>query len=136
MDKKILYLTQMGCDFRANDKLSVLSDCGGHRLETRSGLITGKDGNEYFLSFTTWSKWTERKTNKRNGQPLRKPVIEIVLENALHINTEYENKDGSWRNCKLEAEIDALNLTYNKDDILTAVNYISSDIYTQIEIIK
>ena len=61
---------------------------------------------------------------------------EVVLENVLHIDTEFENDKGAWRNIQLESELRDMNLTYTKADILKAVNYISCDNYTAIEIVK
>ena len=99
-------------------------------------LSKGKDGNEYFLSFGGYDKRRTRYTNKRTGARLKHPVEEVVLENALHIDTEFENDKGAWRNIRLESELRDMNLTYTKADILKAVNYISCDNYTAIEIVK
>ena len=76
-----------------------------------------------------------RYTNKRTGAQLKHPVDEVVLENALHIDTEFDDENGSWRNCKLESELCEMGLTFTKADILKAVNYISADNYTEIEIV-
>ena len=132
---KTLTLVKMGCDFWNDDKIRQLSDCENYRIETRKELIKGKDGNEYFLSFGGYDKRRTRYTNKRTGAPLKHPVYEVVLENALHIDTEFDNENGSWRNIKLEAELNNMDLTYTKFDILKAVNYISADNYAEIEIV-
>ena len=132
---KTLTLVKMGCDFWSDDRINQLSDCENYRIETRRDLVKGKDGNEYFLSFGGYNKRRTRYTNKRTGAQLKHPVDEVVLENALHIDTECENANGSWRNCKLEAELCEMGLTFTKADSLKAVNYISCDNYTEIEIV-
>lgn len=132
---KTLTLVKMGCDFFNGDRINQLSDCENYRIETRTELVKGKDGNEYFLSFGGYDKRRTRYTNKRTGAPLKHPVYEVVLENALHIDTEFENEKGAWCNCKLEEELCEMGLTFTKADILKAVNYISCDNYAEIEIV-
>ena len=132
---KTLTLVKMGCDFFNGDRINQLSDCENYRIETRKNLVKGKDGNEYFLSFGGYDKRRTRYTNKRTGAPLKHPVYEVELENALHIDTEFDDENGSWRNCKLEAELCEMGLTFTKADILKAVNHISCDNYTEIEIV-
>ena len=132
---KTLTLVKMGCDFFNGDRINQLSDCENYRIETRKNLVKGKDGNEYFLSFGGYDKRRTRYTNKRTGAQLKRPVDEVVLENALHIDTEFDDENGSWCNCKLESELCEMGLTFTKSDILKAVNYISADNYTEIEIV-
>ena len=132
---KTLTLVKMGCDFPNGDRINQLSDCENYRIETRKNLVKGKDGNEYFLIFGGYGKRRTRYTNKRTGAQLKRPVDEVVLENALHIDTEFDDENGSWRNCKLESELCEMGLTFTKADILKAVNYISADNYTEIEIV-
>ena len=132
---KTLTLVKMGCDFFNGDRINQLSDCENYRIETRKNLVKGKDGNEYFLSFGGYDKRRTRYTNKRTGAPLKHPVYEVALENALHIDTVFDDENGSWRNCNLEAELCEMGLTFTKADILKAVNYISCDNYTEIEIV-
>lgn len=134
-NEKTLTLVKMGCNFWENDRINQLSDCKNYRVETRTETVKGKDGNNYFLSFGGYDKLRTRYTNKRTGAQLKHPVDEVVLENALHIDTMYENDEGSWRNIRLEAELSDMNLTYTKADILKAVNYISADNYTAVEIV-
>ena len=132
---KTLTLVKFGCDFWNDERIRQLSDCENYRIGTRKELVKGKDGNEYFLSFGGYDKRRTRYTNKRTGAPLKHPVDEVVLENALHIDTQFDNEYGSWRNSELEAELRNMNLTYTKSDILKAVNYISADNYTAVEIV-
>lgn len=133
--KKTLTLTKMGCDFFAGDDSVKTSDCENYRIETRTELVNGKDGNDYFLSFGRYEK-REIRYNRRKGAPLKHPVVEVTQRNALHVDTEFENERGAWRNIDLERELCELNLTYTKADILKAVNFISADTYTDVEIIE
>lgn len=133
---KTLTLVKMGCDFWEDDIINTLSDCENYRIETRKELVKGKDGNNYFLSFGTYSRRITRKTNKRTGKQLKNPVEEIVNSNALRIDTSFDNEEGSWCNWKLEEQLNKFNLSFTKEDILTAVNYISCDNYTSVEIVE
>lgn len=132
---KTLYLVKMGCDFFEDDRICSLSDCGNYRIETRRDMVRGKDGRDYFLSFSTYTQRRTRHENKRTGKPLKNPVVEIVRENALAIDTQFEDERGAWRNAKIEKDIYDMGLTFNKADILKAVNYISADVYDNIEIL-
>ena len=133
---KTLTLVKMGCDFFEGDRVCGLSDCGNYRIETRTGRISAKNGREYFLSFGTYTRYNYRKTNKRTGAPLKKEVKEIDLENALYIDTEFEDAAGCWCDLKLEQEINNMRLSFTKADILKAVNSFSSEQYTEIEIVN
>lgn len=133
---KTLYLEKRGCDF-SNDTINEgLSDVGNYRVGSYDYSIKGKDGRTYTLEFGGCEKKNYRTTNKRTGKPLKKPVIEIVQRNALHINTQYEASDGyTYRNPKLERDVYQSGLSYTKADILKVVNEISSDVYTNIQFI-
>ena len=135
---KTLILEKRGCDFFKNDSINELSDVGNYRVGVYSHSIKGKDGIMYIVEFGGFDKYTYRNTNKRNGQPLKKSVRELVMRNALHIDTEFEKVEESgfktsWRNSKLEHEVYEMNLPYTKEGILKAINYISADTYTDIE---
>lgn len=133
MKNKTLILVKMGCDFFANDCRE--SDIGNYRVETRGGLVSGKDGRKYFLSFSHCERYETRTANKRTGKPLKNPVRELRNNNGLHVDTEYDDENGSWRNCKLESELWNMDLPYSKIGILQAVNHISADHYSEVEII-
>lgn len=128
-DNKTLYLQAMGCDFWKDDQeLLENSDCGNYRIR---GYIVDKYGRDLFVEFTNGYK--RRTTNKRTGQPLKKAIVEH--NHKLCIDTQYDNADGSWRDCKLERELWEQDLTYCTEDILKAVNYMAGgDIYKNVVI--
>lgn len=139
---KTLYLEKRGCDFFKGDRINELSNIGNYRVCTHYNdskdcyRIKGKDGKLYFLEFTHWTKYEYRYTHKRTGKELKKPIKELINENALYVNTEYEDEKGlSWRNLKLEEEINNLNLDFTIDGILKVVNYISCEQYDKVEFI-
>ena len=130
----VLFLEKMGCDFNKGE--TAISDIGNYSVRTHDECIRGKDGRTYFLEFTLWRNRTKTRYNhKITGKPLKHPVQEIINPQAVALDTEYSNTDGSWRNCTLEREIHELNLSYNKHDILEIVNRISLDTYTEIKFI-
>lgn len=134
-----LILEMRGCNFSDyNKEIKILSDVGNYRVGCYDNRISAKNGRRYILEFGGYDKYTYRKTNKRTGAPLKKEVKEIVLKNALHINTEFEEYDekykinASWRDSKLEENINAKNYTFTKAGILAAVNEISTKQYNNI----
>ena len=132
-----LFLECRGCYFHDSDKLNKLSDVGNHRVGCYNYPIKSKDGRTYILEFITVDKKDYRYTNKRTGKQLKKPIYELVLENALHIDTEFEDEKGlSWRNSTLEREIYSQNYTYTKSNILNVVNSISIKKYNNIVLVS
>lgn len=137
--EKILKLERRGNEYFAPDQ--GRDDVGNYRVGSYDYSIRGKDGRDYILEFgaTDIVKW--RYENKRNGAPLKKPVLEVIKSHALHVSTEYEidEPDGwrsSWRNSNIERELRWLLLDYSQAGILEAVNKISVDHYTAIEWIR
>lgn len=112
-----------GCNFSNNPN----SDVNNYRICT---TITDKKDRQLFIEFGRGYRY--RFTNKRTGAKLKKPVIET--EWALHIDTQFDDERGSWRDLDLEKRIYQKNLNYTKADILKAVNSISKVKYTAIEI--
>lgn len=133
---KILYLEKRGCDFFKDDAINKLSDVGNYRVGSYDYSIHGKDGNDYILEFGRWDKKEFRTTSKKAGKELKKPILETVLINALHIDTEYENEEGCFKNSNLERKVHGKNYTFNLADILKAVNDISVETYTEIQFIN
>ena len=136
MKNNVLFLECRGCYFWRDDKLNSMSDVGNYRVCTYDINIKAKDGNTYFLEFGSYDRRETRTTHKRTGKPLKHLKYEIVLENALHIDTEYENERGCWRNCKLEKTIHDKKLTYSKANILKVVNEISTTEYKHIILVS
>ena len=131
----IIKLEARGCNFWKDDKINDFSDVGNYRVGVYNYDIKGKDGNNYILSFGRCDHYNYRTTHKRTGKPLKHAIREIIIENGLHIDTQYENERGCWRNCKLESDIYNMHLPYTKAGILKAINYISAIPYDDIEII-
>ena len=138
--EKILYLEKRGCNFFKGDRANKLSDIGNYRVCTPSANVEGKDGRMYFLEFTHYDKKRVRDYNLRTGAPLKKRIVEVTCENALGINTQFNEKingiDGAWRNVTMEKELDKMDFRYTKYDILTVVNMISVDTYVDIEFVN
>lgn len=133
---KVLLLEKRGCNFFNGDRINELSDVGNYRVCTPNECIKGKDGNLYFLEFTSSNRYRTRYTHKITGKPLKNPIRELVFERALYLDTEYTNERGCWRNCKLEEEFyNKEPMAYTLDNILKVVNWISADTYTSIEFI-
>lgn len=135
-NNKTLYLVKMGMDFSHDLELQKLSDVNSHSVRTQGCVIEGKDGNTYFLEFATYTKMQTRTTSKRGNKLLKKPVREVVLKNALHVNTQFDNTQGSFRNINLEKEIHDKNYTYTIENILNVANYISKDNYTEVKFVE
>ena len=133
---KTLYLEKRGCNFWSDDKINNISDVGNYRVGSYDYSIKGKDGNNYVLDFTNWDRYTYRKINKRTGKPLKHEVKEILLLNALHVDTEFENERGTWSNLKLESKLHEKPMLYTLENILKVVNEISIDFYDKIEFVN
>ena len=130
--KNYLLLERRGCEYFKNETPDTINN---YRVCTAE-RVPGKDGKEYFIEFTKWDKWHYRTTNKRTGAPLKKGVTEIVQYHALHIDTEYENENGAWRNSRLEQELNNRGYDYSESDILAAVNSISAVKYDGIKYVE
>lgn len=130
--KNYLLLERRGCEYFENETPDTINN---YRVCTAE-RVPGKDGKEYFIEFTKWDKWRYRTTNKRTGAPLKKAVTEIIQRHALHIDTEYENGNGSWRNSRLEQALNNRGYDYSENDILAAVNSISAAKYDGIKYVE
>lgn len=130
--KNYLLLERRGCEYLKNETPDTINN---YRVCTAE-RIPGNDGIMYFMEFTKWDRWHYRTTNKRTGAPLKKAVMEIIQPHALRIDTEYENKDGSWRNSRLEQVLNNRGYDYSESDILAAVNSISAVRYDAIKYVE
>lgn len=133
---KTLYLEKRGCNFWNDDRINNISDVGNYLVGSYDYSIKGKDGNNYVLEFTNWDRYTYRKINKRTGKPLKQEVKEILLLNALHVDTEFENERGTWSNLNLESKLHEKPMLYTLENILKVVNEISIDFYDKIEFVN
>jgi hypothetical protein len=131
--KNVLYLEKRGCDFWNDEPARSISDVGNYRVCTHGEVVPGKDGNVYHLEFRFWrDRKKARYTHKTTGRPLKHIKYDIINPCGVAIDTQHTNDRGSWRNCKLEADISEKNYSYTKADILTIVNEISTATYTEI----
>ena len=131
MTENVLYLRKMGLDFWPDEPAN--SDVNNYRVRTLGETIPGKDGRMYFLEFSLWrDRKKVRFTHKITGKPLKHAKLDIINPCGLAIDTEYTNERGSWRNARLEHEINEKNYSYTQADILAAVNEISTETYTKI----
>lgn len=142
MKKNVLYLECRGCYFFESDSISKVSDVGNYRVGVYEHRIQAKNGRNYILEFSRYDRKETRYTALRTNKPLKHPKYETVLENALHIDTEFEKQDengyfSSWRDCKLEKELhDKKAYLFTKADILRAVNNISAKQYNKIVLLS
>ena len=133
----ILYLECRGCYFFNGDKIDQFSNVGNYRVGIYNKEIQAKNGRAYTLEFTHYDKREMRYTDKRNGKPLKHPKCEIVLENALHIDTEFTDENGiSWRDLTIEKQVHDKNLTFTKENILKVVNKISVEQYRKMVLVS
>ena len=130
--KNYLLLERRGCEYLKDETPDTINN---YRVCTAE-KIQGNDGIMYFVEFTKWDRWIYRTTNKRTGAPLKKGVTEIVQRHALHIDTEYENENGSWKNSRLEQALNNRGYDYSENDILAAVNSISAVKYDGIKYVE
>ena len=131
--KNYLLLEKRGCNFFVGDQ-SCGSDVGNYRVCTPYERIPGKNGRTYFLEFSLWRNRAKiRYSNKRTGKPLKNPVREIINPIGLHLDTEFEEGDLSYRDLKLEERISAENPSFTLSDILRVTNDISTEHYDGIK---
>lgn len=135
--KNYLLLERRGMEYTAAD--AGRDNIGNYRVGSYDYSIRGKDGRLYILEFSSRTAWRVCKENKRTGAPLKKPIMETVMYNAMAINTEYqEDKTGSgfllsWRNGSVEREFyNAAPVPYCMESILAFVNAFSVDQYDAI----
>lgn len=127
----ILYLRKMGLDFWSDD--AIISDMENYRVRTLGECIPGKDGKMYFLEFSLWrNRKKARYNHKVTGKPLKNPVYEIINRQGVAIDTEFSDDRGSWRNWKLEEELNTKNYSYTQHDVLEIVNTVSTNHYDEI----
>lgn len=122
----ILFLECRGCYFFQGDKINTLSDVGNYRVGVYDNKITLADGRQFVLEFGSYEHKEMRYTHKTTGRPLKHPKYETTLENALRIDTCFDDEKGlSWRDLKIENAIYKKKLTYTKANILSVVNSLS-----------
>lgn len=129
MKKNTLYLMEMGM----HDE-KIATDVKNHRVRVINNIDIVYNGEKYnlFFEFTQGAHWYYRTTNKRNGEPLKRPVTEIILKDGIFIDTQYEKEQitkgtgykymASYRLSSLEKEFYNEHLDYSRKSILKIVN--------------
>lgn len=134
--ENILFLECRGCYFWDDDPIKKLSDVGNYRIGVYENRITAGNGREYCIELGTYTKYNYRRYHKITGQPLKHTKKEILLENALHVSTEFEDHKGCWEDLTLEKEIHNRLLHYTRKDILKLFNEISINKFNKIVLIE
>ena len=130
----ILRLEKMGCNFWSDE--TAKSDIGNYRVRTQGYEIQGKDGRLYFVEFSLWRNRKQARYNhKITGKPLKHTAYDIINNQGVDINLQYQDNNGTWGNIRLENKLDKSNYSYTQRDILRIVNRISVDKYDSIQII-
>lgn len=125
-----LQLIKMGMDHQ-------LTDVGNYRVRTVGNSVRGKDGQMWFLEFTCHDRYHYRTTNKRTGEPLKRPVHEVAQRHTLHVDSEVDEGHGyCHRNMAYECIVNNLHLDCTLSNILVAVNLLSADLYDGIEFVE
>ena len=130
-----LYLEKRGMDFYT-DEMKSASNVGNYRVTTGSECIKGKDGKTYYLDFNQGRKCYYRTTHKVTGRPLKHPVLEVVNEHNLHIDSQYTSGKYSFRNVELEQKVWDAVMDFTLENILKVVNDISIEQFDRIEIVN
>lgn len=143
MKRNTLYLMEMGM----NDE-KITTDIKNHRVRVVNNIDIVYDGEKYnlFFEFTQGAHWYYRTRNKRNGEPLKKPVTETILKDGIFIDTQYEKEQitktgykymASYRLSSLEKEFYIEHLDYSRKSILEIVNrYKVGEKFTDVCLIK
>lgn len=121
-EKTILLLEKRGCDFNKADNIYNLSDLQNYRLFAIGWQPKDKK-ESYILSFTRG--YRIRNTYKNNPEKkLKKYVIEH--DTALRIDTQFENKEGSWCDINLENKMHTTiydnDYRFTSSDLLKVLN--------------
>ena len=128
----ILRLEKMGCNFWSDEPAK--SDIGNYRVRTQDYEIQGKDGRLYFIEFTLWRNRKQARYNhKITGKPLKHIAYDIINNQGVAINLQYQDNNGTWGNIRLENKLSKSNYSYTQRDILRIVNRISVNKYDSVE---
>ena len=136
--KNYLMFERRGCEFWKDDKANEESDIGNYRITTPGEIVPCKNGRNYCFEFVCYDRYNWRKTNKRTGEPLKKPVKELVMTTATHIDTQFtdyssgEKYAPSYRDLNMEREFYKKPMKYTKANILAYINSVSAEHYDDI----
>ena len=143
MKTNILYLREMGMD----DK-NINTDLQNHRVRVLENIDIIYKGTPYnmFFEFTQATHYNYRTTNKRTGAPLKKMVRELIVKDGLHLDTQYERLEGTWkdgtpfygsyRKGDFEKEVWDQHLDYTRENVLAVVNAYAVRKYDKIVLVE
>lgn len=140
-NERILYLLEMGM----NDK-NIKTDLQNHRVRVLENIDVIYKGEKYnlFFEFLQGTHRTYRTINKRTGAPLKKPVMELIKEDAICLDTQYERPqvsggymwNMSYRLGTLEREIYNKHLYYTRKNVLNVVNRYAVEKFTRVVLVE
>ena len=140
---RTLYLIENGGKY-SHEK----SDIPNHVLRTIENVDIIFNGKTYnmFLEFHQWDHWKYRLNNKRNGQPLKKPIRELVNDNGIFIHSSYTKQEYdpvkvyhytvTYGHCEFEKEVNDQNYNWTKEDILEVVNKYATEKYDKLVLVE
>lgn len=125
MKNNTLFLRKMGMDDN-----TITTDIKNHRVRTIENIDILYNGKHYymFFEFLQCTQYQMRYKNKRTGKELKHPVREVVLTDALCVDTQYEEMragsafPASWCCSQMEREIWNEHHKYTRRDILEIIN--------------
>lgn len=113
--KNVLILEKRGCDFFEDDEeLKKYSDVGNYRVYSH---CVGINGVSYHLEFQRGFKNEITKGGK----------IKHIHDHKLFIDTQYDTERMSYRDLKIEKELNNADFTYCLSDIKKVVNKIADN---------
>ena len=95
--------------------------------------VKGQNGRLYSVEFAKSYMKAYRRINKRTGQPLKKPVLEIINPCALYASLVYKVDEGGGRSsayygdAEEMAALSEMNLDYSIKGIEAALEHITGE---------
>lgn len=120
-----LYIEKMGCDFYYGDPINEVSDMINHRYYIKD--IEMKDGR----IIDTIEIMNGARYERKKGS------LKVKDNFKLWLNTYFYKENGDCvRLPEIEQNVNSLDLTYTKENVLKVINQISKNQYDVIEIIE
>lgn len=140
---KTLYLLEMGM----NDE-RITTDIKNHRVRVLENIDIIFENKKYnmFFEFTQGTHFNYRTTNKRTGEPLKKPVQEVIVKDGIFVDTQFERQEGTWkdgtpffasyRKSLLEREIFNKHYDFSRKSVLEIINAYSIEKYDRVVLVE
>lgn len=123
---KVLFLRKMGMDD------VKLYDVRNHRVRVLERIHTTLRNEPMFFEFTQCDMHKMRYTHKITGRELKHPIYESVNPIGLHLDTEFTNEFGSYRDLAVEKAVWDMYLDFTRESILKVVNMYSVDKFAKV----